>query len=196
MRYPVDHKERVRAQIVRAASRRFRGRGGEGVAIADLMRELKLTHGGFYRHFSGKEELFNEALMASIEHLHATMIEVAEAAGPDRAAEAIVRRYLSAEHCANAAEGCPLAALSTEIARHPKGTRAAFDAVLRSHLAAIGRFMPGRTKAQRQHTAIVLFAGMAGVLNVARAAADDALRDAILKHGRTFHLKALSRMRG
>jgi TetR/AcrR family transcriptional regulator, transcriptional repressor for nem operon len=195
VRYPADHKHRVRAQIVRAAARRFRGRGGEGVAIADLMRELKLTHGGFYRHFRGKEELFNEALIASIEHLQAKMIEIAEAAGHERAAAAIVRRYLSLEHCANPSEGCPLAALSTEIARHPKSTRAAFDEILRSHLAPIGRFMPGRTKLEREQTAIVVFAGMAGVLNVARAVADDTLRDAILADGRAFYLKALGQKR-
>jgi AcrR family transcriptional regulator len=196
MRYPAEHKDRVRAQIVRAASRRFRGQGGEGVAIADLMRELKLTHGGFYRHFSGKEELFNEALMASIEHLQAKMVEVAEAAGPVGAAEAMVRRYLSAEHCANAAEGCPLAALSTEIARHPKSTRAAFDRLLHSHLTAMGRFMPGRTKRERDRMAIVLFAGMAGVLNVARATADETLRDAILEQGRAFFIKTLREKHG
>lgn len=196
MRYPSDHKERVRAQIVRAASRRFRREGSQGVGIADLMRELQLTHGGFYRHFSGKEQLFSEALMASIEHLQTRMIEVAEVAGPDRAAEAIVRRYLSAEHCANVDEGCPLAALSAEIARHPKGTRAAFDRILRSHLATMGRFMPGRTRAEREQTAVALFAGMAGVLAVARAAADPALRDAILEQGRALYIKALSQNRG
>jgi TetR/AcrR family transcriptional repressor of nem operon len=193
VRYPADHKERVRANIVRAASRRFRGQGGEGVAIADLMRELKLTHGGFYRHFADKEELFTEAFLDSIGQLQARMMDVATAAGPERAVEAIVRRYLSAEHCAHPAEGCPLAALSTEIARHPKSTRATFDKMLRSHLAAFGPFMPGRTATERERAAIVLFAGMAGVLNVARATSDETLRDSILEQARAFYIKAYGR---
>ena len=174
MRYPAGHKHRVREQIVRAASRRFRRRGGEGVAIADLMRDLKLTHGGFYRHFRGKEELFTEAFLASVDQARQRMITAADAAPPGRQLEAIITTYLSAGHCAKPDEGCPLAALTTEIARHPKGTRAAFDRILHTHAAAFARYMPGGTSAERERLAMVLFAGMAGALNLARAAADGA----------------------
>jgi hypothetical protein len=58
MRYPAGHKELTRERIVRAAARRFRSRGTEGAGIGDLMRDLRLTHGGFYRHFDSKERLF------------------------------------------------------------------------------------------------------------------------------------------
>jgi AcrR family transcriptional regulator len=192
MRYPAGHKDRVREQIVRAASRRFRRRGGEGVAIADLMRDLKLTHGGFYRHFRGKEELFTEAFLASVDQARQRMITAADAAPPGRQLEAIITTYLSAGHCAKPDEGCPLAALTTEIARHPKGTRAAFDRILHTHAAAFARYMPGGTSAERERLAMVLFAGMAGALNLARAAADDELRRAILEQARSFYLDALS----
>ena len=192
MRYPAGHKDRVRKQIVRAASRRFRRRGGEGVAIADLMRDLKLTHGGFYRHFRGKEELFTEAFLASVDQARQRMITAADAAPPGRQLEAIITTYLSAGHCAKPDEGCPLAALTTEIARHPKGTRAAFDRILHTHAAAFARYMPGGTSAERERLAMVLFAGMAGALNLARAAADDELRRAILEQARSFYLDALS----
>jgi TetR/AcrR family transcriptional repressor of nem operon len=191
MRYPADHKDRVRAKIVRAAARRFRGRGGEGVAIAELMRELKLTHGGFYRHFDDKEELFTEALLMSVAHARARMIAAAAAAPPGRELAAIINMYLSPGHCANPAEGCPIAALTTEIARHTKTTRAAFDRVLRGHAAEFACFMPGATVAERERTAMVLFAGMAGALNVARAAADETLRHAVLEQARAFYLGAL-----
>jgi AcrR family transcriptional regulator len=33
------------------------------------MRDLRLTHGGFYRHFNSKEELFIEAFRESLEEL-------------------------------------------------------------------------------------------------------------------------------
>ena len=66
MRYPADHKQQTRERIVRAASRRFRSRGTEGAAIADLMRDLRLTHGGFYRHFGSKEGLVVEAFEAAL----------------------------------------------------------------------------------------------------------------------------------
>lgn len=191
MRYAPDHKDRVREQIVHAASRRFRRRGSEGVAIADLMRDLKLTHGGFYRHFAGKEELFTEAFLASVAQTRARMAAAA-AAAPGREVEAIVTTYLSAPHCENAGEGCPIAALTSEIARRPKRTRAIFDRVIRAHAAEFARFMPGPTAAERERTSLVVFSGMAGALNVARATADESLRRAILDQARTFYLQALA----
>lgn len=192
MRYPADHKDRVRGKIVRAASRRFRGKGGE-VAIADLMRDLKLTHGGFYRHFAGKEELFTEAFLASVEQAKERITGAIRGAPPGRELEAIVNMYLSPGHCAHPAEGCPVAALAGEIARHPKSTRATFDGALRAYADAVGPFMPGDTAAKRERRAIVLLAGMAGTLNLARATADDALRNTILDQARRFYVQAFGR---
>src|SRR5712692_9536781 len=61
MRYAAEHKQQTRQRIVRAAAPRFRSRGAEGASIGTLMRDLRLTHGGFYRHFGNKEQLFLEA---------------------------------------------------------------------------------------------------------------------------------------
>ncbi len=191
MRYPADHKDRVRQRIIRAASHRFRGRGSEGVPISELMRDLELTHGGFYRHFAGKEELFREALLASVAEARAKMIAAAEGAPAGRELEAIIRTYLSPEHCANLAGGCPIAALVTEIARHPKKTRSTFRHAAQGYSAAFARFLPGRTIADRERSAGVLFAGMAGVLNLARAISDEALRRALLEGARAFYVQAL-----
>src|SRR4029453_10222509 len=66
MRYSPEHKRQTRERIVRAAARRFRTRGNEGAGIGDLMRDLRLTHGGFYRHFESKEDLFAEAFEQSL----------------------------------------------------------------------------------------------------------------------------------
>jgi len=56
MRYPSEHKQQTREKIVKAAARRFCSCGSERAGIGDLMRDLHLTHGGFYRHFLSKEE--------------------------------------------------------------------------------------------------------------------------------------------
>lgn len=191
MRYSTGHKERVREKIVQAASRRFRRRGGE-VAIAELMRDLKLTHGGFYRHFKGKEELFHEAFRAGVAQTR-SRLGAAAAAAPGRELEAIISTYLSTPHCENPGEGCPIAALATEMARHPKSTRAVFDQMVRSHAAEFARFVPGETAAERERTALVLFSGMAGALNLARATTDESLRRVVLDQARTFYIQALTR---
>ena len=191
MRYPPDHMERVRGRILRAASRRFRGRGTEGVAIAELMRDLKLTHGGFYRHFAGKEELFREALAYGAAEAAARMLAAAKRAPAGRELEAIIDAYLSPKHCANPAVGCPIAALATEIGRHSRETRSKFNRVVRGYVAAVAPLMPGRSVAEKERNAMVLFSGMAGVLNLARATSDEKLRRAILRNGRAFYARAL-----
>jgi TetR/AcrR family transcriptional repressor of nem operon len=191
MRYPAEHKEQVRRQIVRAAARRFRGRGSERVPIAQLMRDLRLTHGGFYRHFTGKEQLFDEALAESFAQVRARLLEAVERAAPGHELEAIIRTYLSEQHCANIAEGCPVAALATETARHRKRARTTFDEGIREQVAAFLAFMPGATTADRERMALVLFGGMAGVLNLARATSDEKLRRTVLEGGRAFYVRAL-----
>jgi TetR/AcrR family transcriptional regulator, transcriptional repressor for nem operon len=188
MRYPADHKTRVRERIVQAASQRFRRSGTADVAIADLMRDLRLTHGGFYRHFRGKQDLFDAAFLAACEESHRRLTAAAAAAPTGRALEAIIGAYLSPEHCDNAEHGCPIAALSSEIARHPRRTRVTLDRAVRQSAAAVAPFMPGETPAEREQTAMVLFAGMSGVLTLARAIADPALRRSILEAARTFYL--------
>src|SRR5437773_5173125 len=50
-----------RERIVEAAAQLFRERGFEGIGVADLMKEAGLTHGGFYGHFSSKDDLIAEA---------------------------------------------------------------------------------------------------------------------------------------
>ena len=44
-------KANTHARLVEAAAARFKERGVDGISLSDLMKELKLTHGGFYKHF-------------------------------------------------------------------------------------------------------------------------------------------------
>jgi TetR/AcrR family transcriptional regulator, transcriptional repressor for nem operon len=192
MRYPPQHKDQVRERIVQAASQRFRGRGSE-VAIADLMSELRLTHGGFYRHFKGKEHLFNEAFLAAASETQSRIRAAAEQAPPGQELTAIITTYLSPGHCENPSQGCPIAALAAEISRHPKSTRKTLDRAIRKSAAGIARFMPGDTIAERERMAIVLFASMAGTLTLARATADETLRSDILATARDLYLKSYGR---
>ncbi len=123
----------------------------------------------------------------------AALLAAARRAPAGREIETIVRAYLSDAHCANAAGGCPVAALTSEIARCPRATRTLFDRMLKRHAEAFAPFMPGETPARRERKALVLFCGMAGTLNAARAASDGKLRRAILHEARAFYINAFSR---
>src|SRR6266852_5237110 len=124
MRYGAEHKQQTRERIVRAAARRFRSRGGEGAGIGDLMRDLRLTHGGFYRHFGSKEDLFVHAFELSLLEVRRRLLAAVEHAPPGGELKALIDAYLDVEHCDNAAEGCPVAALASEVARRPRSARA------------------------------------------------------------------------
>jgi hypothetical protein len=53
--------------------------------------------------------------------------------------------------------------------------------------------MPGATDEERVRKAILLFSGMAGTLNLARAVNDDRDRRRILDEAKAFYLDAVSR---
>src|SRR5579864_9666930 len=62
MPYPTGHRDATRAAIVRAARKLFNRFGFDGVSVEQIMAEAGLTHGGFYRHFASKSDLYAEAL--------------------------------------------------------------------------------------------------------------------------------------
>ncbi len=189
MRYSAEHKRETRERIVRAASRQFRRRGREGVAIADLMRDLDLTHGGFYRHFGSKEQLLVEAIEKGFEDVRAKMQRAADKRSGSEL-KAVIEEYLSLEHCSNPADGCPMAALVSEIARYPRAVRHKIDRTMGDHINKISRLLPGETESERRRNSLVLFSGMAGALNLARSVTDEKLRQNILQSARQFYIEA------
>jgi len=62
MRYQPGHKAEVHQKIVKDASQRVRAEGLNGAAVAAVMRDTGLTHGGFYKHFGSKDDLLLESL--------------------------------------------------------------------------------------------------------------------------------------
>ena len=191
MRYPTDHKQQTRERILRAAARRFRSRGTEGAAIADLMRDLRLTHGGFYRHFGSKEGLVVEAFEAALNEWGDREVAAIEKAPAGGEMQALIDAYLDPRHCEDSAGGCPVAALASEIARRPKGSRGPFLQALRKHIRRMERHMPGRTVEERRQKTIALLTGMAGTLTVARAFTDEQDRRTMLDGAKKFYLAAV-----
>jgi TetR/AcrR family transcriptional repressor of nem operon len=193
MRYTAEHKQRTRERIVRAAARRFRSRGSEGAGIGDLMRDLRLTHGGFYRHFESKEDLFAEAFEQSLKELDDRLVASVERAPAGGELKALVDGYLDIERCDDVAGGCPVAALASEIARRPPSARGRLVRALRGHVRRMERYLPGATEEERRRTAIALFSGMAGALIIARAFPDEQARRSMLEGAKAFFLAAAQR---
>src|SRR5262245_65620506 len=62
MPYSPKQKRDTREKILESARRLFNRKGFAGVSIEEIMSDAGLTHGGFYRHFAGKEELYAAAV--------------------------------------------------------------------------------------------------------------------------------------
>ena len=195
MRYPAEHKQETRQRIVRAASRRFRSRGSQGAGIEDLMRDLHLTHGGFYRHFNSKEDLFVEAFEEGTSEISRRIAAAIEQAPPGGELKAFIDVYLDIDHCENAGEGCPVAALATELARRPPRSRAriAFQRILKERTQSMAKIMPGATDEERERKARMLMSGMAGTLTVARVITDEGRRRKFLDDAKKFYFDAVQR---
>jgi TetR/AcrR family transcriptional repressor of nem operon len=193
MRYPSDHKQVTRERIVRAAARQFRSRGGDGAGIAELMKQLRLTHGGFYRHFDSKEGLFAEAFEHSLNESAARVEKAIDGAPAGGELKAFIDSYLDIDHCDDVGGGCPVAALASEVARRASGARDRYLQALRAHVRRLARHVPGKNDDERIERTIALLSGMAGTLTIARAFRDKKDRQRVLDAGKKFYVSALTR---
>ena len=169
-----------RDRIIAAAAQAFRERGFDGIGVAELMRSVGLTHGGFYGHFGSKEELMALACRRAVADMLGDW-RARTAAAPGDPAATIVAPYLAAGHRDAPGGGCLMAALGPEAARAAPPVRAAVTECLGDVLDTIAGEMPGDDAAARRTQAIRLFASLVGAMVVARAADDPALSDEVLE---------------
>ncbi len=191
MRYEAEHKARTHERIVKNASRQFRAKGLAAPGVAALMKASGLTHGGFYKHFRGKDDLLVEAFEESLRDIRARLIAAAKDAPPGEGWKRIVTRYLSPEHCEHAATGCPIAALAPEIARAAPAVKKRIAASLKDHREELAPFMPGADPGERERNFFVAFTAMAGAVSLARTLADPARRQKVLDTVRDHLLGSL-----
>lgn len=180
MRYAPEHNDRTRERILEAASRLFREHGIAAVGLAKIMAEADLTVGTFYTHFKSKEALVKEALLRALDQRHEALEQTLQGAD----VESVVRAYLSPEHRDMAGTGCPVAALASEVARHPRATRGAFASHNAQTLDGLAAWLSSRRGDEvTRADAAALLGLLAGTLQLARATPDRAESDAILEAG-------------
>lgn len=189
MRYNEGHKAIARARIVQTASREFRLRGMD-ISVVDLMKAEGLTHGGFYRHFKGKEALLIEAVEAALDQVASQLLNLTADTPRHLALQRVIGFYLSEEHMAHPESGCALAALGTEIGRYPKRCRARIASAMDEYRLRLQRLMPGGTESERKAQFDVLFPSMAGCLMAARGQADPERKKEVLQGARSFFVRA------
>jgi TetR/AcrR family transcriptional repressor of nem operon len=192
MRYQPGHKAEIHQKIVKDAARRVRTEGITGAAVSAVMRDAGLTHGGFYKHFESKDELLMESLGEAFQQTCDRLVQAAEKSPPGTAWQAIVKTYLSPEHCDHAEYGCPLASLAPELARADKAMKAGILGELTKYKDRMLPYMPGRRVADKERAFLVIFSTMLGAVGLARILPDQAARAGVLTNARDFLLRSFS----
>lgn len=192
MRYPAEQKAETHRKIVATAARSFREHGSDANGIGQVMKELGLTKGGFYRHFESKGDLYAAAVARAFEELGNRLVAVAEGASKGSELRALIDDYLSANHLNAPGTGCPLAALAPEIARQPFKIRKRINQAMLAFRDRMLPYIPGNTVEERQGRFFVLFPGMAGILVAARAIVDPRGRERMLAAARSFYLETFA----
>jgi TetR/AcrR family transcriptional repressor of nem operon len=191
-----EQKKLNRQKIVGAADEGFKARGIDGIGIEELMRNAGMTHGGFYNHFSSKEDLALEVLRqgftASLDAVAA--IRGAHPRSARAALHDIVDVYVTAFHRDHPESGCTSSALVSDAGRHGAATQAEYQRGLEGYFSAITELLLERAHQagaemepdQARERTIAFFSQMVGALVLSRAVAEAApeLSDEILKANR------------
>ncbi|XUU61959.1 TetR/AcrR family transcriptional regulator [Erythrobacter sp. HA6-11] len=181
MPYSKEHKAEVRGKIVEAARRLFNRHGFDNVTIDQLMAEAGLTRGGFYAHFSSKEDVFAAATASFLMGRGAIWREeagVIPTAGQVEMAQRMVASYLSLEHLRDVEDQCPLIAYATDVARAGPKVQASYRELLEGMVSLFDANLPQTGEPSRQK-ALSLAALCVGGMVVARALPGDAISNEI-----------------
>jgi len=179
MPYSEEHKQETRQKILESARRLFNKKGFAEVSIDEVMESAGLTHGGFYRHFRDKAELYAEAVrwFLCAEAPKPWQRKPAIPAGAHKPrGKRVVDAYFSRAHFEDRESCCPLVALPSDVARSSDGVKKAYREVLEK-LADIfeADFGSDLDEPEKSERALALVALCIGGIVAARCVDDPAL---------------------
>ncbi|BCG03208.1 TetR family transcriptional regulator (plasmid) [Paraburkholderia sp. PGU19] len=190
MRKSREETADTRRRIVEVASREFRTNGIQATGLADLMSEAGLSHGGFYRHFDSKDQLVAQACESGLTAIIEKLEAAASGCEGKEGFKAIVDAYVSSSHRDAPADGCPLAAMGSELARADEQTRAVASRGLAGLVDVLAKRSGRRRREAARSEAVFALSAMIGAITMARITDDPDAAAAILQDVRQ-HLEAM-----
>ncbi len=194
MPYSKAHKQQVRKHITETARILFNRYGYHKVTIDQVMQGAGLTRGGFYNHFSSKDELFAEAVDGFLMGRGAQWRSAAgiDARQPDvDAARQMIDSYLSGTHLEDLDGQCPMIALPSDVARSQPAVKAAYQKLLEGMVylfeTSLSQQQTDRPADETRQQALSLAALCVGGMILARTLPDSALAEEVQ---RAAHQKA------
>jgi TetR/AcrR family transcriptional regulator, transcriptional repressor for nem operon len=167
-----------REKIVETASRLFRAQGVDNVSVSDIMTELGMTTGAFYKHFESKDALVQEAFAFSFRQSGAAWGRVSERKfdDPGERSAAIVNYYLQKKP---PAQTCPMIAFAPHVCSEAsdglstEAYREGTEGLFRQFVDHMRKSRPSdEADSATDQTAQVLFAAMVGANFLAQAMGD------------------------
>ena len=141
MRYAEGHKRETRERVIKAAGRALRLKGPSGAAVAEIMRDAGLTHGGFYAHFPSKDALMAESLRDLFAQSREKFRRLTDGMPPAQALATFIDLYVSASHRDAPEKICPIAALNSDMPRQSRKLRTAFNEGVTRLVTVLSRWM-------------------------------------------------------
>ena len=190
MPYTATHKLQTRQRILESARRLFNSKGFEAVSIGEIMENAGLTHGGFYRHFKDKDELYAEAVRWFLcEEAPKPWRRPRRNAHKPRA-ERIIDAYFSLDHFDDRESCCPLISLPSDTARSGESVKSAYQDVLQKLLVLLQADLRGPAARERALALVTLcIGGLAAAPRVAGPGLAHGLRGGASRPAQTM-LKA------
>ncbi len=180
MKVTREKAEENRQNVIETSSRLFREKGFDGVGVSTLMQAAGLTHGGFYKQFKSKDDLIAQATRAALDQTRKRLSAVKGENGVT-SFETVVRAYLSETHRDAVGQGCALAALGADAARHGPDVRQVMQQAVEEFLALLAASVEVEISEAARDKAVATLATMVGALVLSRAVADVDLSKEILK---------------
>lgn len=165
-----------RIRILDVASRLFREKGFDAVTVSEVMKAAGLTHGGFYGHFTSKDDLVAQALVNTF----------SASADDTRDISTYLDQYLTPRHRDNPGNGCPIASLSGESRHQGTAARTAITEGLQMQIARMSQTEDGETLPEQRRAVIGSWAAMVGAMILSRAIVDPTLSDEVLRETRAW----------
>ena len=175
MPYSPQHKQDTRERILESARRLFNSKGFSEVSIEGIMKHAGLTHGGFYRHFSGKDEVYAEAVRHFM--CKKKLPTSGKPSTPGRvspARERIVDAYFSRDHFEDRECCCPLLGMASDVSSSGEAVKAAYREVAEK---VVGVFQAHLSEPEARERALALLALCVGGMVLARGVDDPGLAD-------------------
>jgi TetR/AcrR family transcriptional repressor of nem operon len=172
-------KAETHHRILDIAAARIRRDGVAGLAVAEIMKEAGLTHGGFYRHFASREQLVAEATHRALTRGSEWTVASGELGGR-RGYTQLVDGYLSAWHRDHPESGCGVAGVAADVARDDGPARRSYTRQVRRCLAVLTDLIGGSAPRWGEREASLTLCALVGAISIARAVDDPALSEQLL----------------